>query len=102
MLADHRVEVTEKMTDRELGVADKALMYATDTVTYFFYLIAGASTLLVLVGWNSLREIKDRASALANDEISRITSSMKNVLRNLSVSCTASPDILRRLRKRLS
>ncbi|MAE34131.1 MAG: hypothetical protein CMH97_02555 [Oceanospirillaceae bacterium] len=83
MLADHRVEVTEQITDRELSVADKALMYATDTVTYFFYLIAGASTLLVLVGWNSLREIKDRASALANDEISRITSSYEERLEKL-------------------
>jgi tetratricopeptide (TPR) repeat protein len=83
MLADHRVEVTEKMTDRELEVADKALMYATDTVTYFFYLIAGASTLLVLIGWNSLREIKERASALANDEIQRITSSYEERLEKL-------------------
>lgn len=83
MLADHRVEVTEKMTDRELEVADKALMYATDTITYFFYLIAGASTLLVLIGWNSLREIKERASALANDEIQRITSSYEERLEKL-------------------
>ncbi|WP_370218221.1 hypothetical protein [Thalassolituus sp.] len=83
MLADHRVEVTEKMTDRELEVADTALMYATDTVTYFFYLIAGASTLLVLIGWNSLREIKERASALANDEIQRITSSYEERLEKL-------------------
>ena len=63
------------MVDRELSVADKALAYATDTVTYFFYLIAGASTLLVLVGWNSLREIKDRVGTLANEEIKRITDS---------------------------
>lgn len=83
MIADMRVEVTEKVTDRELSVADKALMYATDTVTYFFYLIAGASTLLVLVGWNSLREIKERASALANDEIQRITSSYEERLEKL-------------------
>ncbi|WP_300432069.1 hypothetical protein [uncultured Thalassolituus sp.] len=83
MLADTRVEFTEKLTDRELSVADKALTYATDTVTYFFYLIAGASTLLVLVGWNSLREIKDRASALANEEIKRITASYENRLETL-------------------
>jgi len=83
MLADTRVEFTEKIVDRELSVADKALLYATDTVTYFFYLIAGASTLLVLVGWNSLREIKERASALANDEISRITSSYEERLEKL-------------------
>ena len=83
MLADTRVEFTEKLTDRELSVADKALTYATDTVTYFFYLIAGASTLLVLVGWNSLREIKDRARALANEEIKRITASYENRLETL-------------------
>ena len=83
MLADTRVEFTEKLTDRELSVADKALTYTTDTVTYFFYLIAGASTLLVLVGWNSLREIKDRASALANEEIKRITASYENRLETL-------------------
>jgi tetratricopeptide (TPR) repeat protein len=75
MIADTHLELTEKVVDRELSVADKALAYATDTVTYFFYLIAGASTLLVLVGWNSLREIKDRVGTLANEEIKRITDS---------------------------
>ncbi|WP_320820348.1 tetratricopeptide repeat protein [Thalassolituus sp.] len=75
MIADTHLELTEKVVDRELSVADKALAYATDTVTYFFYLIAGASTLLVLVGWNSLREIKERVGTLANEEIKRITDS---------------------------
>ncbi|WP_221792966.1 TPR end-of-group domain-containing protein [Oceanobacter mangrovi] len=75
MLADTRVELTEKIVDREVRVSDRALSYATDTVTYFFYLIAGASTLLVLVGWNSLRDIKERVGAYANDEIKRITDS---------------------------
>lgn len=83
IVADTHVELTEKIVDRELGVADKALMYATDTVTYFFYLIAGASTLLVLIGWNSMREIKERASRLANDEIKRITNSYEERLDKL-------------------
>ncbi|WP_229815803.1 TPR end-of-group domain-containing protein [Bacterioplanes sanyensis] len=74
-IADMRVEMTEKIVAKELGVADKAITYATDTITYFFYLIAGASTLLVLVGWNSLRDIKDRVGTFANEEIQRITQS---------------------------
>ncbi|WP_199243983.1 TPR end-of-group domain-containing protein [Bacterioplanes sanyensis] len=72
-IADMRVEMTEKVVNKELTVADRAITYATDTITYFFYLIAGASTLLVLVGWNSLRDIKDRVGSFANDEIKRIT-----------------------------
>ncbi|WP_276669103.1 TPR end-of-group domain-containing protein [Thalassolituus oleivorans] len=83
MIADTHLELTEKVVDRELSVADKALAYATDTVTYFFYLIAGASTLLVLVGWNSLREIKDRVGTLANEEIKRITDSYEARLNKL-------------------
>ncbi len=72
-VADVRVELTDKIVAKELSVADKAITYATDTITYFFYLIAGASTLLVLVGWNSLRDIKDRVGTFANEEIQRIT-----------------------------
>lgn len=75
MLADTRLELTEKVIEREIAMSDRALTYATDTITYFFYLIAGASTLLVLVGWNSLRDIKERVGEMANEEIQRISQS---------------------------
>ncbi len=40
-----RAELIEKVVDKELSVADKTMSYATDTVTYFFYLIAGATSI---------------------------------------------------------
>src|SRR5690554_3086341 len=79
MMADLRVEMVEKMTDREISATTTAVRYATDTITYFFYLIAAASTIFVLIGWSSLRDIKERAGDYANDEIKRITTSMKCV-----------------------
>ncbi|MAK89746.1 MAG: hypothetical protein CMI03_00405 [Oceanospirillaceae bacterium] len=82
-IADARVELTEKIVDKEIEVASKAMTYATDTVTYFFYLIAGASSLLVLVGWNSLRDLKQRVGEFANDEIRRITASYEERLDKL-------------------
>ena len=75
MIADLRVEMVEKMTDREISATTTAVRYATDTITYFFYLIAAASTIFVLIGWSSLRDIKERAGDYANDEIKRITTS---------------------------
>ena len=45
-----RAELIEKVVDKELSVADKTMSYATDTVTYFFYLIAGATSILVVIG----------------------------------------------------
>ncbi|MBD3641233.1 MAG: hypothetical protein HUJ18_09605, partial [Marinobacter sp.] len=54
-MMDTRAELIEKVVDKELSVADKTMSYATDTVTYFFYLIAGATSILVVIGWNSIR-----------------------------------------------
>lgn len=82
-LADVRLELTEKIIDKEIELADRALTYATDTVTYFFYLLAGASSLLVIIGWNSLRDVKERVGSYANEEIHRITASYEQRLQAL-------------------
>ena len=50
----------QQIVDRELSTADRAVSYATDTVTYFFYLIAGATSILLLVGWTSIHDMKKR------------------------------------------
>lgn len=72
-MSQQRVELIQQVTDRELDVADKSMSYATNTVTYFFYLIVGASSLLVLVGWTSIRDIRRNVKSYANQEVERIT-----------------------------
>jgi tetratricopeptide (TPR) repeat protein len=71
-MAAQRHEITQQMVDREISAVDKAVSYATNTVTYFFYLIAGATSILVLVGWTSIREIRERVHSLADEEISKL------------------------------
>ncbi|KZY98416.1 hypothetical protein A3744_31220, partial [Oleiphilus sp. HI0073] len=71
-MANIKHELMQQILDREHNSVDRAVAYATDTVTYFFYLIAGASTILLIVGWNSLREVKDRVHSLADEEISKL------------------------------
>ncbi|WP_345550185.1 tetratricopeptide repeat protein [Microbulbifer aestuariivivens] len=82
-MAAQRVTLTEQFVDRQINVADKAISYATDTVTYFFYLIAGVSSLLVLVGWTSIRDIKEKVHGLANEEISKLVSQYEARLRGI-------------------
>jgi len=67
-----RVEMIQQITDRELKVANSSISYATDTVTYFFYLIAAASSLLLIVGWSSIREIRDRVQSIADEKVGRL------------------------------
>lgn len=80
-MAAQRAEMIQMTVDRELSAVDKAVTYATDTVTYFFYLIAAASSVLVLVGWSSIREIKERVHTLADEEINNLVTEYEQRLR---------------------
>lgn len=64
-----------QITDRELSVADKSLNYANVTVTYFFYIIAGVASLVALVGWQSLKEIKHNTKEMADKRLNQIAMS---------------------------
>lgn len=66
-------KLTIEMTDRELAVADKSLGYASDTVTYFFYIIAGVASLIAMIGWQSLREIRENTKKMAAQKIQQIS-----------------------------
>lgn len=70
--ASNKHELMQQIVDREHHAVDRAVAYATDTVTYFFYLIAGATSVLVLVGWSSIRDMKERVHTLADEEISKL------------------------------
>ncbi|WP_373082088.1 hypothetical protein [Zhongshania sp.] len=76
----HR-ELAAEVVDRELGAADKAVSYATNTVTYFFYLIAGVSSALVLMGWNSVRDIKEKVHSVANEQVAELVEEYEKRLR---------------------
>lgn len=67
--------LTIQMTDRELAVADKSLNYANVTVTYFFYIIAGVASLIALVGWQSLKDIKNNTKEMADKRLNEIAMS---------------------------
>lgn len=71
-LESQRVEMIKEITDRELKVANTSISYATDTVTYFFYLIAAASSILLIVGWSSIREIRERVQNIADEKVSKL------------------------------
>lgn len=65
--------LTIQITDRELEVADKSLNYANVTVTYFFYIIAGVASLVALIGWQSLKDIKQNTKEMADARLDKIT-----------------------------
>jgi tetratricopeptide (TPR) repeat protein len=67
-----KVDLTKQVVDRQLSSVDRGVSYATSTVTYFFYLIAAATSILVLVGWTSIRDIKERVRTVADEKVSSL------------------------------
>lgn len=82
-MAAQKSALIQQIVDRELSSVDRGVTYATDTVTYFFYLIAGVTSILVLVGWTSVREIKERVHSLADTEISKIVNEYEQRLHTI-------------------
>ena len=82
-MATFQVKVTDEIVQKELNVADKAMNYASVTVTYFFYLLAGAASVLAMVGWQSLRELKKTARDYAETEMRKITHTYEHKLKQI-------------------
>ncbi|TGG92969.1 hypothetical protein E4656_11645 [Natronospirillum operosum] len=82
-LAQTQVRMTEQLTDRQLNTMDRAMSYTTDTVTYFFYLIAAASSVLIIAGWKSLRDIRLSVRKQAKAEIGQVIQQYEQRLADL-------------------
>ncbi|BBB24219.1 conserved hypothetical protein [Isorropodon fossajaponicum endosymbiont JTNG4] len=68
-----RVDFVEKVANARLDVSDRALRYTADTTTNIFYIITIAATLLVLLGWRSLQDVRDNIKTITSKQISDLT-----------------------------
>lgn len=84
-MMEYRNDMNRIVTDRELEVADKAMSYASNTVLTFFYVIAVAGGILAIVGWRSVRDLKENVRVYAESEISRLTTEYEKRLEELEV-----------------
>lgn len=89
-----RAELIEKVVDKELSVADKTMSYATDTVTYFFYLIAGATSILVVIGWNSIRDMRNQLTSLAEKRVNELVVEYEKRLESIEEQLQQKSDII--------
>lgn len=82
-MMNFRVEYSDKLNARQMELATQSVTYSIDTVTYFFYLIAGVTSLLVVVGYANIRDIKEKAHTYADREVTKLVSSYEKRLKAL-------------------
>lgn len=68
-----REDVTKQITKSELSTSDRAITYTTNTINNIFYIIAAASSILLIVGLKSLKELKENSEHLVETKILKLS-----------------------------
>ena len=68
-----KAEVTEQVSAAKLESSDRAIRYTADTTNNIFYIITAAASLLVLLGWKSLKDIKDNVESITEKRVEALT-----------------------------
>lgn len=82
-MMNFRVEYSDKLNAKQLELATQSVSYSINTITYFFYLIAGVTSLLVVVGYANIRDIKEKAHTYADREVTKLVSAYEKRLKAL-------------------
>lgn len=68
-----REDVAEKVAEAKLESSDRAITYTTDTVNNIFYIITATASILVLMGWTSLRDVNKRVKIMVDEKVKKLT-----------------------------
>lgn len=80
-----RADIIERQVQREYQIAENATGYAQRAVETFFYIITGVTTLLVFLGWSSLRDVKSRINQIAEARVEEMVKGYADRLDQLEV-----------------
>lgn len=101
-MAAQKHDFIQQLVDREINSIDRGVDYATSTITYFFYVIAAASSVLVLIGWTSIRDIRERVHTVADKEISNLIETYEERLRGIEIQLNRKTELIEENREEIA
>lgn len=78
-----RSQVKKQIADARLESSDRAINYTTSTINNIFYIITAAASLLVLLGWRSLNDIKNSLKRDMSKKVETLTADYANRLNEI-------------------
>lgn len=69
---DLKIDLHKTLAKKEVEISNNAINYATSTINNMFYLIAAATSLLVIVGWTSIRDINSKIESIIDNRVSSV------------------------------
>ena len=83
-----KAEVAIQISEAKLESSDRAINYTTSTINNIFYIITAAASLLVLLGWHSLNDIKKSPKIDMAKKLQILTLDYENRLQQIEKKMT--------------
>ncbi|RTE52776.1 tetratricopeptide repeat protein [Arenibacter aquaticus] len=97
-----RAEVTKQVAEAKLESSDRSIDYTTSTINNIFYIITAAASLLVLLGWRSLNDIKKSLKIDMAKKIQTLTSDYENRLQQIEEKMTERSKVIIETQKNIT
>lgn len=68
---DLKIELHKTLAKKEVDISTNVINYATSTINNMFYIIAAASSILVIIGWSSMKEINEKIKNMIDEKTSK-------------------------------
>jgi tetratricopeptide (TPR) repeat protein len=68
-----RTDFEEKVANSKLNSADRAIKYTADTTNNIFYIITATASIIVLLGWKSLSDMKANVENITTKTLADLT-----------------------------
>lgn len=77
-----KVELHETLAKKEVQMNNNVVNYATSTINNMFYIIAAATSLLVIIGWSSIKDTNEKVKNMIDEKTSKIIQEYEERLLN--------------------
>ncbi|MDA3891967.1 MAG: hypothetical protein PF517_09935 [Salinivirgaceae bacterium] len=97
-----KAQVTKQISEAKLESSDRAINYTTSTINNIFYIITASASLLVLLGWRSLNDIKKSLKIDMAKKIRTLTSDYESRLQQIEVKMTERSKVIIETQKNIT
>lgn len=97
-----KADLADKVATIRLDASDRAIRYTADTTNNIFYIITAAASILVLLGWKSIKDIKDSTELSIKKRVDELTLEYEKRLDKLEETVKERSDQIFATQKKIS
>ena len=81
-----KVDVADRITTSRLDVSDRAMTYVTNTVNNIFFMLTAIGSLVALLGWKSVKDIRQQTKVIVEQRVEKILQDYEKKLEDIEAT----------------